>query len=246
MAEIRFTTNQKGAKSCIFKDFSYNLHRVGDGKIIWRCRDRKCHGRIHTVDNDVIHESDHSHPPSKLAVISFEAQAAIKKRALDSHDQPRQIYQDATSALPIQVSSKLPSYNAIQRKVERVRKAAGTDLKTPASLAEIQTDRYLRSNRGERFLLFDTGSDDSDRIIAFAADANLLELYRSDTWLGDGTFKVAPSLFFQLYSVHGIIGSKTFPLVYALLLNKQRRTYSRLFENLRQKILELPDCRLIL
>ena len=59
------------------------------------------------------------------------------------------------------------------------------------------------------------------------------ELRNASTWMLDGTFKVVPSLFFQLYTIHAIRGSHVFPCVYAFLPNKATATYKRLFQILK-------------
>ena len=53
------------------------------------------------------------------------------------------------------------------------------------------------------FLLHDTGKDDKERILIFG-QRSLLELMESlDTlWLADGTFKICPEIFFQLFTIH--------------------------------------------
>lgn len=43
----------------------------------------------------------------------------------------------------------------------------------------------------------------------------------------DGTFKVTPSIFFQVYTIHVMYKDAVVPLVYALLPNKTEETYQR-------------------
>ena len=50
-------------------------------------------------------------------------------------------------------------------------------------------------------------------IIIFATVGNLHHLGRAETWYGDGTFSVCPSLFYQLYTIHAEIHGLTVPLV---------------------------------
>ena len=45
----------------------------------------------------------------------------------------------------------------------------------------------------------------------------------------DGTFKSSPSIFFQLYTLHGLCGDITLPFLMCLLPDKQQNTYNRLF-----------------
>lgn len=44
----------------------------------------------------------------------------------------------------------------------------------------------------------------------------------------DGTFKVAPNIFHQLYTIHGCVNSQTFPCILALCTNKDKNTYNLL------------------
>jgi len=50
----------------------------------------------------------------------------------------------------------------------------------------------------------------------------------------DDTFKTILTVFYQLYTIHALIGaednSKIFPLVYALMINKSEELYKQLFQ----------------
>ena len=61
---------------------------------------------------------------------------------------------------------------------------------------------------------------------------NLSILSKSNNWFCDGTFKVVPELFFQLYSIHAEFEGLVIPCVYALLSNKEKRTYDTAFRKL--------------
>ena len=57
-------------------------------------------------------------------------------------------------------------------------------------------------------------------------------LEESQSWYVDGTFKVVPEQFFQLYTIHAQKGGMIIPCVYALLTNKSELTYATLFTKL--------------
>ena len=76
------------------------------------------------------------------------------------------------------------------------------------------------------FLLFDSGPS-PHRILLFSTMENLRTLSQCDHWFMDGTFKSAPPLFTQIFSVHGLKSKRTFPLVYGLLPNKEEDSYTR-------------------
>ena len=82
----------------------------------------------------------------------------------------------------------------------------------------------------ERFLLIDTGPESApDRILVFGRAANMDFATDTTTLYMDGTFKLAPLLFKQVYVVLAERNGHVFPLLYCLLVNKQRRTYEQLF-----------------
>ena len=75
---------------------------------------------------------------------------------------------------------------------------------------------------------------DRDRILLFTTIANIRCLQQSSFWIMDGTFKTVPTLFRQLYTIHGHVGgnenSQIMPLVYALMSRKSEECYRNLFQ----------------
>ena len=77
------------------------------------------------------------------------------------------------------------------------------------------------------------GAENAPRMLVFATQQDLGLLARSNHWFMDGTFKVVPELFFQLYSIHALHNSQVIPCMHALLPNKQQLTYTAFFQVLR-------------
>lgn len=78
----------------------------------------------------------------------------------------------------------------------------------PTSLENLQeiAATFRTTLTGDSFLMYDSYEEededyDGGRIIIFGTRENLQNLCRSPTWFVDGTFKCAPSIFFQLKSV---------------------------------------------
>src|SRR5207245_9617522 len=73
-----------------------------------------------------------------------------------------------------------------------------------------------------------------NRLILLSCDELLDGLARSNLWLADGTLKVVPSVFFQLYTIHFDFGHGVCPAaVYCLLTNKALQTYDTVMEQLK-------------
>jgi hypothetical protein len=78
------------------------------------------------------------------------------------------------------------------------------------------------------FLIHDSGVGEN-RLLVFGDRDLLAALGTAKVWLADGTFKVVPTLFYQLYTVHfEFPGGLNPPAVYCLLPNKSQATYQRL------------------
>ena len=108
----------------------------------------------------------------------------------------------------------------------------------PASRMEIAlSGDYRVTEDGKSFLAFDT--EEESRIIGFATDDNLRLLCSSITVQCDGTFKTALKMFYQLYTLHVDTGlgnsSETVPILYALLPDKHKLTYLKLFKCISHK-----------
>lgn len=70
--------------------------------------------------------------------------------------------------------------------------------------------QFTQTLNGNAFLLYDSYTEeerdeDLGRILIFATRENLKELFKSSVWFLDGTFKTAPALFFQLFSILGAV-----------------------------------------
>ena len=102
---------------------------------------------------------------------------------------------------------------------------------------------FAISDQFDDMVLHDSGPRDN-RIILTGCTELVDGLARAEVWLADGTFKVAPSIFVQLYSVHFDFGSWINPAaLYCLLANQTEDTYGRLLVELQRLV---PNPRTIL
>lgn len=64
---------------------------------------------------------------------------------------------------------------------------------------------YQETYSKDRFLIYDKRKTASGgRLMIFASDEQLNVLFHSNVLFADGTFKVSPKLFEQLYVIHGM------------------------------------------
>ncbi|CAF1635202.1 unnamed protein product, partial [Didymodactylos carnosus] len=87
------------------------------------------------------------------------------------------------------------------------------------------------TKRNSKFLQFDSGPG-NDRLLIFSSVDQLQLLDNCEELLVDGTFKVTPTVFYQLYTMHVAYRNAVIPAVFALLPNKNQQTYQRLINEL--------------
>lgn len=96
----------------------------------------------------------------------------------------------------------LPKISSLNRTVQRAREIKRNAPAAPAKLEDlILVDEWTQTLRGDKFLFYD--NHEKKRIIIFTTTSNLEYLMMCKHYYIDGTFKVAPPLFKQFYTIHG-------------------------------------------
>lgn len=112
------------------------------------------------------------------------------------------------------LAARLPKTASLTRTIQRARSVENLVFNNPTSLADLEIpEPFKLTQKGEMFLLHDSGGQDSERFLVYATQENLNLLAECKHWLADGTFKCVPSIFLQMYTIHAIINGKTIPLV---------------------------------
>ncbi|XP_048249527.1 uncharacterized protein LOC124140175 [Haliotis rufescens] len=118
----------------------------------------------------------------------------------------------------------MPSFQSVKSALYRHRRKTIPALPGSRSAVDIE-DKWSETTDGRPFLLFSDGDD--DKILAFSTAEQILALQEADTLYMDGTFTACPGLWDQVYIIHARVGQNTFPLVFALLPDRQATTYGR-------------------
>ncbi|CAF1542107.1 unnamed protein product [Rotaria magnacalcarata] len=77
-------------------------------------------------------------------------------------------------------------------------------------------------------------------MIILSSDDDLGRLSNSEFWHTDGTFKIAPHLFYQLHTIHGVICGRALPSVYCIIFGKSEEIYGEIFDVVMQHISQRP------
>ncbi|XP_043462872.1 uncharacterized protein LOC122498936 [Leptopilina heterotoma] len=169
------------------------------------------------------------------------------KREAEMHPEcpPEQIVRENLCDLSPAVLAQLPERENLKKTMRRERRRKLPP--NPKSLEDLNElpESYKKTFSNERFLMYDSRDDiafGEGRVLVFSTRNNLERLADSDTWYVDGTFKVSPSLFTQLFTVMGKVlkpnvrGNEptviAFPFVYALLSSKETDQYEAVFRSI--------------
>lgn len=172
----------------------------------------KCGGRlIKPVDNDDERHfkvnGKHIHKPDARKLSTKRILSNIKRLAKTTHATAKEIIAESTTNVTVATAAALPSIRLMNKSVKRARVKVSYIPKQPKTLFELSLEgEFALTLNSENFILHDTGAyeeDQDDRTIIFGTLKNLDFLATCSEIFMDGTYKSAPLLFKQLYTLHG-------------------------------------------
>jgi len=145
-----------------------------------------------------------------------------------------------TSDAQLAVVTSLSSFEEVRCSLNRLRMSSCIPVPDPYSIPDelriTQRGRNLVDgdvNKNERFLLY---SGQQGRLLIFCANTELASIYKSYYLICDGTFEMSPDKSYQLYTIHGYVRDEGMALLWAILPNKTKDTYTELFSALRDAL----------
>jgi len=176
------------------------------------------------MDAIVSGPTEHCHAPNTDQVPVLQLKNQIKSKAADSEEPSSTILHSAMRSFPLDSAGQLPQNETLLRTIRRQRQAApaGPDNRIP--------DALKKTDRGDNFVLHE-----DENLIIFTTDSNLSVLKACKHWFADGTFKVCPDDFYQMFTLHGLFKSQIIPLAYGLLIGKKASDYDKFFERIMEE-----------
>ena len=147
----------------------------------------------------------------------------LKKMLYMSHFRSR-----FTAQLPYDLKilflAQIPSYDAIQTTLYRIRRQFIPP--APSTQAELNVDLdwfLVRRDPDESLVKGDVLHSDGLRVLLFSTDESLAVMARARTLLCDGTFRITPYLWYQVFVVRAEFRDESFiPVAFGLLPDKKR------------------------
>ncbi|XP_061708746.1 uncharacterized protein LOC133518956 [Cydia pomonella] len=245
--KLIFSKTQKGRDSLLLGVHRYTLgvHNPS-GSTLWKCINRLSCGSSITLNasrTKIVRKSAHTCEPSSSKNKNHLAYQKCRKMVCESYESVQKIFEDVYSRdMDTDEDSDdctIPLFENKKRSLYRARKeflqVKSTSFKT---LQDVEVPIILRQN----FLIWEDGNDDKILLFGTKYSRKVLKNKSDDTiFFGDGTFKITPQPFEQLFTIHMDVNSteeqtNIIPMLYALLPDKTTNTYLRLFNYLRNEL----------
>ncbi|CAF1005735.1 unnamed protein product [Rotaria magnacalcarata] len=163
--------------------------------------------------------TSHCHAPQPDCVPAIKLKNEIKARAATTDESTSTIIHSALCTYPLSAAGQLPKNESLMLMIRRQRTTETVDAngRLPKKLRKTYHD--------EDFIMHD-----DKKLIIFTTKTNLSTLKQNKHWFADGTFKVCPDDYYQLFTLHAMMTNAIIPLVYGLLIGKSADDYNLFFE----------------
>ena len=237
---LQFIPGRKqGSENPILNGFRYVFDKRSNDTSYWKCSEfrKGCRARIRTVDRQLITPTpDHTHPVHHAETTVHVSKQNLKRKASGGDQPTKYLVSEAVGGLGYESRAKLGcQLSSLNRMVQRSRKAANRHPSNPRDLETLSIPaNYILSTDNEPMMLWDSGWDErTRRSFLWGTPKNADHMVDAEHWVVDGTFKSAPNLFHQLFTVHGLFPDGWhLPLFYGLLPGKTTTLYRNLFEEI--------------
>jgi hypothetical protein len=202
----------------------------------WKCREVNCKVTAITDNGELVKlRGAHTHPSNESAAVMRQRKHDASVLARQYPTMPmRRVYEQVFGDVNLedeQEVAHLPSQKSLSSTLYRSRAKRLPNL--PHTRTDINLEgEWATTQDGRDFILANDG--DEDKIIIFGTVQNVRLLCEAETIFMDGTFKVAPDMFCQVYSIHVMKMAIMVPVCVALLPHKNHNTYNRFFRLLLQ------------
>ncbi|XP_018496452.1 uncharacterized protein LOC108864738, partial [Galendromus occidentalis] len=241
--DVEEVLSHKNGKLYLVGGFLYEVDKKHGGRLYCRCIRTKsdhCPARV-TIDKDpelavVKMSTQHSHGVEDRDLMRRNTIQRMKNMVSARPDKScQEVYREAladavteyqTQHPTEEIGATLPMYGSVRSALQRHRAKDRPTL--PQTLADIILEgQWATTKLGVTFLMIDDGT--TDRMLGFLTEEALTILCGATAVFMDGTFRIVPSLFCQLYSLHAFFRGQMMPLAYFLLADKEKDTYIRMF-----------------
>lgn len=236
---IEFIESQRKRKILLCEGYTYHSDKQTKSGHSWRCTLRGCSGRIvvNSTSYTVIKRTSHCHEPSKEKEVKAKVNEIINKKITTTNDDFEDLIKEVFAQFTNGEIEAIGRYESLRDNFKRKKRKVFIDqIKEYEDIPEC----LKVTNNNEKFLFYDSGINNPDRILIYSTYANLNILSDCETWLSDGTFKSVPKEYYQLYVIHAMFFKTRIPLVYIYMKSKHESVYREIFDFLKNTVKKEP------
>jgi len=158
-----------------------------------------------------------------------------RKRAADEEQPLRHIFDDASRS--IGDAAGHVAFAEVESSMYKRRRTAMPTLPTNAQGSDVAVSGSRFSYLGQSpFYRGQVLAGASDTAMIFASDGQMELLHSSQVIFIDATFRVVPSIFYQLFTVFVPHADYAFPVLYALMTRKTTELYEAVMRKIQQLV----------
>ena len=200
--------SNKGGRKLCYAGYMYTVKATTANSTRWECSTRKstrCGGFLRTDINDInsiLSAGPHNHPPNNIDVNVTAKKMEIKGDLIRAAGSGGNTHQTLVTHLATVTPEERISFGnptSVKRNFN-CHIASGRPDEPDILNNLIIQGSWANDQDGNPFLLHDNNNN-NNRIIVFASERCIRYLSNSNDWFMDGTFKVCPTLFDQLYVI---------------------------------------------
>ncbi|KRZ84230.1 hypothetical protein T08_13186 [Trichinella sp. T8] len=224
--EIQFVSTQRNQQKVVYRERCYTLKRTNRNDKCWICASgsRGCSGKLYTnLDaSEVIRTGEHAEGCRVDAHAFYHQQQLNELKRLAAGDLRKVLELASNASTSLETAAYFPTWEQARNTMFYSRSKRYPRL--PARRQDLRlTAEPMTTKFGSQFLMYHSPTND---ILIFANEAGVRLLAQSNCWCGDGTFKIVPSWYQQLFTLHVFLRRKLLPVVYCLTVRKDLPTYS--------------------
>ena len=155
---------------------------------------------------------------------------------LEIHEEVKNLFTEGMDQTTMQsFLQEFPTWSSIQSRLYKRRREKNPP--NPESMKDVDVTHSWFYNRHENIVKGDALLDDGRRVILMSTNDHLDLMARSPQLLGDGTFRITPALWLQVFIISAqIFGSVFVPVCFCLLPDKKRETYDLMFSMMKEAL----------
>ncbi|GLV38195.1 hypothetical protein CBL_12841 [Carabus blaptoides fortunei] len=221
----------KNRENLYYRECKHRKHLLGSKNANNFCKARAsniCTNGIPTLRKC----SEHNHAPKTTEATVQEKISQLTAIAAVRQEQPARLVQVVTVDMNNVAKTDMPSKTSLKKIIKRTQNIYNPV--EPHALEDILIPEELKFTLTGNLLILRESSINNHKLLLFSTEANTLKLGEAVYWIMDGTFKTAPNIFLQLYSIHAPVGHENSRvcLVYILMSRKSEAMYTRAFQDL--------------